>query len=147
MDVSNALPQDVIKVRDLASQGKRMRLQGEYRFDTLKTEGAVVGDWEIQPETAGLNVKGHMQGVVLIECARCLNDFPMSVDLEIDEHYVFDRYTDPHEREKELHTADFFEVIDEEGELDLKDLAHQFLVLESANQSTCGRPECTLAAV
>lgn len=123
-----------------------LHLQGRYLFDDLKTSQPVVCDWKIRQEAAGLSVFGHISGVIQLECARCLEPFDVSVDLELDERYVLDRYVDTTERERELQADDFYEVVDEEGELDLKDLAHQFLIMELAEQSTCGRPECHIIA-
>jgi uncharacterized metal-binding protein YceD (DUF177 family) len=79
---------------------------------------------------------------MLLECARCLELFPVPVSLELNEHYVFDRFVDPYEKEKELSAEDFYEVVSEEGDLDLSDLAHQFLILEVEEHSLCGRMEC-----
>lgn len=136
---------DLLKVSDLKNRGVPLHFQGHYTFDDIATEGPMICDWKIGPETAGFSIHGDIKGVMSLECARCLAPYPVPVALEIDEQYVYDSYVDPYEREKELSPEDFFEVVSEAGELDLKDLVHQFLILESANHSACGQVECGFA--
>lgn len=118
------------------------RLSGSYEFEDLKTEGPVTCHWRFQPELVGLSVYGDVQGVVTQECARCLEPYQVLLKLDIQERYVFADSLEQAEKERELQADDFYEVLDEEGELDLKDLAHQFLILELANYPNCERPNC-----
>lgn len=141
METSSA---DTIKVSDLIQRGST-RIEGDYGYDDFPTEGPVHVAWEIAPATAGLTVHGKLDGIMRLTCDRCLGEFPVPADLTIDERYVFESYVDPFEREKELQAQDFFEVVSEQGVLDLKDLAYQFLILESANHPTCGRADCDTA--
>lgn len=135
-----------IKVTEV-SRGKNptTRVTGRYEFDDLKTEDLVVCDWRLQPELVGMSVHGSMKGVMLLECARCLEPYQVPVDLEIHERYVFKASLELSEKERELQADDFYETLDEEGYLDLKDLAHQFLILESIEHPNCERPECSFA--
>lgn len=128
---------DVMKGREAV-----LRFSGDYRFEDLQSEGDVHCDWEVSREVAGMDVRGALHGDLVLECVRCLQPFPMRIDLDIDERYVLSHYTDPYEREKQLSADDFFETIEEEGVLDLKDLVHQLLILEASQQETCGRAEC-----
>ncbi|HEY9688283.1 MAG TPA: DUF177 domain-containing protein [Coleofasciculaceae cyanobacterium] len=139
-------PVEKIKISDIRSRNSVLRFQEYYRFDDLQTSGDVPCDWEIRPETAGFSVRGKLNGEMNLECVRCLAGYSVPIDLEINERYVYDSYVDPFEREKELQADDFFEVANEEGVLDLKDLVHQFLILESEHQSTCGRSECDFSS-
>lgn len=121
------------------------RLVGRYEFDDLKTDGPVACTWRLQSEPVSLTVYGQVQGVMRLECVRCLEPYALPVALEVQERYVFQDSLAGREKERELQSADFYEVVDEEGELDLKDLAHQFLILESLEHPNCERPECGFA--
>lgn len=137
---------DTVKVIDVVRNPKGVtRFEGHYTFEDLKTEGNVSCQWQLQPETAGLSVHGKLQALLKLECGRCLETFQLPLSLNIEERYVFNSFFDPAEKEKELHAEDFFEVVEEEGQLDLKDLVHQFLLLECENSYLCGQPECRLA--
>ncbi len=138
-----ALAGDSVSIKDLLnSRNTVIRLHGDYRFEDLETEGPLQANWEFRPETAGFSIHGKLAGTAVLECMRCLTNYPVPLSIEVNERYVFDQYVDPTEREKELQAEDFFEVISEEGELDLKDLAHQFILLEAESHAFCGRPKC-----
>lgn len=118
------------------------RFPGAYHYEDIKTEGPVACHWSLSPEVAGFSVHGDLSATVVLECMRCLEPYQVPVNLEIDERYVLDSYVDRSEKEKELQSEDFYEVVKEDSELDLKDLAHQWLVMESENHPLCGREEC-----
>ena len=134
---------ETVKIIEIRNHPSTLRLQGRYRFDDLNTADDLVCDWSLRPETAGFTVFGALHGNLSCECGRCLAHFNVPIDLQIHERYVYDHYVDPSEREKELQAEDFFEVVNEDGLLDLKDLAYQVLILEAENQSTCGQAECS----
>lgn len=146
-DVTRTQPSvERIKVTEV-TRGKNptQRVTGCYEFDDLKTEGAITCNWRLQPELVGLSVHGNINGTMLLECARCLEPYQVPIALEIHERYVFSDSLASSEKERELQADDFYETVDEEGELDLKDLAHQFLILESIEHPNCERPECRFA--
>ncbi len=123
------------------------RFSGTYRFEDLPSEGDIVCDWEVAREIAGFSVRGDLHANLTPDCVRCLQPFPLRIDLQFNERYVLSRYTDPYEREKQLGADDFFETIDEDEALDLADLVHQLLILECAERQTCGRAECRFQQV
>lgn len=144
-DISKQLNERV-KVNDVVRNPKAFaNIPGSYTFEDLKTLGPLACDWSIQPEATGLHIRGKLKGTMELECVRCLEPYSVPVDVELNEQYVFERYVDTSEKEKELQSEDFYEVVNEEGHLDLKDLAHQFLILEAENQPACGRAECRFA--
>ncbi len=141
--LAEVLQNEIVKIGDLRrNRNAPTHYEGIYRYEDLKTIGPVVCDWSLALEAAGFVVHGNLQANVELECVRCLAPVVIPVALQIDERFVFDSFVDRSEKEKELLSDDFYEVVDEEGELDLKDLAHQWLLLESENHPLCGRAEC-----
>lgn len=118
------------------------RLTGNYSFEDLNIPNGIQCDWRFQPEATGLSVYGHLSGLLEVECARCLEPFSVPMNLRLEERFVFESMTETPDRERELQADDFYETLDDEGALDLKDLAHQFLILESVNHTVCQRPQC-----
>ena len=139
---------DVLKIADLlrklslSHNAADTRFQGEYLFEDLPSDGPLHVDWTIQPEAAGLSVHGKLTGVLSLECARCLTPYKVLLDMPIDERYVFSSFTEDFGKEKELLAEDFYETADEEGLLDLKDIARQFLLMEVENHPLCGTADC-----
>lgn len=146
-DVTGAQPSvERIRVVDVTrGMNPTKQVLGHYEFDDLKTTGPIDCNWRLQAEPVGLSVRGEINGVMVLECARCLDSYDLPLNLKIQERYVFNDSLESSDKERELHDDDFYETVDEEGELDLKDLAHQFLILESAEHPNCERPECRFA--
>lgn len=135
-----------VKVLDVSRQKHPVTdLQGQYHFADIKTDGSVQCHWRFHKEHVGLTVSGEIKGSLILECARCLEPYQVPFDLQVDERFVFEESLTSKDKERELQSDDFYEVLDEEGELDLKDLAQQFLILESLNHPNCERPECRFA--
>ena len=135
---------DTVKVRDIV-QGRESacRFEGRYTYDDIRTEHEVTCDWELNQATAGIRVLGYLQADLLMECGRCLAEYQVPIRMSIDENYVFSQYVDPYEgRERELQAEDYYETVEEDGNLDLKDLVHQLLIMESTVRPTCGQPSC-----
>src|SRR5690606_11758888 len=129
---------DTVKALDVV-QGRQqgVELHGEYRYEDVPTEGTVACDWQLSSGGVRLNVKGRLHARLVLECARCLGSYTVPVDVNIRERYVFDSYVEHGSREREITADDYYETVDEYGELDLKDLAHQFLVMEAEAHQTC----------
>lgn len=137
---------DVLKLPDLLrNHPPALKTTGNYEFEDLPTSGPACCDWDIRLEIPGVTVEGKLDAMVQVECARCLEIFEVPVGVSVHERYVFSKYVDEGEQEKELHAEDFYEVVDEDGELDLKDLAHQLLILETSDDTLCGRTDCRVA--
>jgi uncharacterized metal-binding protein YceD (DUF177 family) len=135
-----------IKVLEVSRQKHPVtQLEAHYSFADIKTDGPVLCHWRFHKEHVGLTVYGELQGCLLLECARCLEPYQVPVDLQVNERFVFEDSLTSKDKERELQSDDFYEVLDEEGELDLKDLAQQFLILESLNHPNCQRPGCRFA--
>jgi uncharacterized metal-binding protein YceD (DUF177 family) len=64
------------------------------------------------------------------------------LDVTVNERYVLESLTQPNNREAELSEEDFYEVIPDDGALDLRDLARQLILLETVSPQTCGREDC-----
>ncbi len=136
---------DLLKVQDImGGRLESFKLTRHYGgYADFPLGGQLDCIWLIDRETAGFAVKGSVKGTMQLECARCLESYALPLSLPVDEHYVLASYVQD-EREKELQPEDYYETIGEHDSLDLRDLAHQLLVLEAEDHPTCTRPTCTL---
>ncbi len=133
-----------VKISDLLkSRQSDFALEGHYSYEDMITPGEVNCQWHVHVAAAGVDVKGTIQADVTEECGRCLSPFTVPVHASVDEKFVFRKFIQPYEREQEWKSGDYTEVIDEDSELDLKDLAHQYLIMEVASEPFCERQECT----
>ncbi|MDX2085645.1 MAG: hypothetical protein SFZ03_09685 [Candidatus Melainabacteria bacterium] len=122
-------------------KSQQTRLDVDAWLDLLES------DWKARLHCVlSLRVKStglHLQGTAAGNCQWLVEEpdtwsEPFSVSVGIDEAYVFEHYVSFHQREQELLPEDFFETIDPEGVLDLKDVLRQLMILELSNLSANG---------
>lgn len=133
---------DLLRKLSLSHNPADNLFHGEYQFEDIPGDGLFHVNWTIKPGAAGIILHGKLTGVLALECDRCLTPYTVDVDLDIDERYVFSSFTEDFGKEKELLADDFYETTDEEGVLDLKDIARQFLLMEVENHPLCGTADC-----
>jgi uncharacterized metal-binding protein YceD (DUF177 family) len=125
---------------------EEFRLKSNYLLEEIPTDGPISCAWLIYPRPSGLTVKGRLKAVLALECTRCLAQYKASLSLDIEEEYMFSRFNEGYGKEKELQADDFYETVDENGSLDLKDLLRQCLLLEVEEYAFCGREDCHFVA-
>jgi len=116
---------DVDAVMDVTGDGNTSRLQG--KVNVIRTDRGVL-------------LKGVLQTDVELACSRCLNPFPCSLTLRIEEEYF---PTVDVVSGAPLTVPDEFSyfTIDENHELDLTDAVHQYALLAVPMKPLC-RQDC-----
>ena len=117
-----------------------------YLYDEIPSEEPFRCVWHIERRAGGIAIEGHLAGDLLLTCDTCQQTFLQPLAIGIDELYVLSGYEDQAAgRERELLSDDFYEVVDSNGKIDLKDLGYQFLVMESTHHPECQTPPCASA--
>ncbi len=126
-----------------------LAIEGTYQYDELPSREGVRSALTVYLcDVSGFRLKGTIQAELDLECDSCLGKFQKKIAIELDEQYVFQ---DKSQREyrrnggQEIQLNDFYEEIDAEGELDLKDLVRQMLLLETSAKQVCGMEKCEAA--
>lgn len=88
-----------------------------------------------------VNIKGNIKAELLLQCDRCLENFIHNVDLNINEDFMNEKLADTYQKEQELSKNDFVEILDENNEIDIKDLVYQSILLDIPNKRLCNE-EC-----
>ena len=85
-----------------------------------------------------IEVKGHAQGKVTLECDRCLKKFVQNLDFDIDETFAKNSLLDEYGSELELSNGQFVTDLDGAEEIDVYDLLYQSVILALPNKKVCG---------
>ena len=85
-----------------------------------------------------IEVKGHAEGKVTLECDRCLNKFDYDLDFDIDETYAKKTLLDEYGSEIELSNGQFVTDLEGAEEIDVYDLLYQSVILALPNKKVCG---------
>ena len=85
-----------------------------------------------------IEAKGHVSGVVKLECDLCLKEFDYSLDFDIDELYAKNSLLDEYGQELELKDGQFVTDLNGADEIDIYDLLYQSVILNLPNKKVCG---------
>ena len=85
-----------------------------------------------------IEAKGHAEGVITLECDRCLNKFQYDLDFDIDETFAKHSLYDEYAQEVELQSGQFITDLNGEKEIDVYDLLYQSVILQLPNKKVCG---------
>lgn len=85
-----------------------------------------------------IEAKGHLTGVVKLECDRCLKEFDYNLDFDIDELYAKNKLLDEYAQELELKDGQFVTDLEGADEIDIYDLLYQSVILNLPNKKVCG---------
>ncbi len=112
-----------------------------YSIDEITSEGyPVTGEVTLLRTNRSILVKGKLQTSVHCTCGRCLEDFDLPMDLEIEEEYFPAMDVLTGSLTPEIEAADGF-VIEEDNTLDLSEAVRQSIVLAQPIKTIC-QPEC-----
>ncbi len=123
-----------------------LTIEGQYQYEELPSQGNIQSALTLYlNDVSGLRLTGKINGKLDLECDSCLAKFQKEISIDLDEQYVFrNKITTEYGKSgnQEIQINDFYEEIDEEGELDLKDLVRQMLLLEISEKQVCGVEKC-----
>ena len=85
-----------------------------------------------------IEVSGHVNGKIKLECDRCLNKFDYDLDFDIEETYAKQSLYDEYAQEVELQSGQFVTDLNGEKEIDIYDLLYQSVILQLPNKKVCG---------
>ena len=85
-----------------------------------------------------IEVVGHVEGKVTLECDRCLKKFVQKLDFDIDETFAKNSLLDEYGQEVELSNGQFVTDLEGAEEIDVYDLLYQSVILALPNKKVCG---------
>jgi uncharacterized metal-binding protein YceD (DUF177 family) len=131
-----------ISLRDLrAAPGQRIHSKFNESFSDEQMVKPLIGEITVWSGTAAVKLQGNIQTIVKLQCHTCLNYFFKSVDLEINEEFVYEDYLNQKAltaRDRELQSEDFFEAVPYYGEVDVSDIVFQAINLAIPTYCSCG---------
>ncbi len=98
---------------------------------------------ELEVKSLGefIQIKGHVSGIVNLECDLCLGKFNHNLDFNIDEIYSKGSLLQDYEnsdKEYEIKEGQFITDLNGEKEIDIYDLLYQSVILSFPNKKVCG---------
>lgn len=85
-----------------------------------------------------IRAKGKVNGNIILECDRCLNQFPYELNFDIDEVFAKKALLEEYGQELELSSGQFIIDLNGKKEIDFYDLLYQSVILALPNKKVCG---------
>lgn len=125
-----------VSIEDIENEGI---LEFDFEDDIKELEDCHIRA-ELDLRTMGdfIEVKGHAEGKVILECDRCLNKFEYDLDFDIDETFAKNSLLDEYGAELELSDGQFITDLNGAKEIDIYDLLYQSVILALPNKRVCG---------
>ena len=134
--------QKIITIEDLENtETQTLHAKFEEKIEGIDCITPIKADLYIKSLGDFIQITGHVEGIVYLECDLCLEKFEHKLDFDIDELYSKGSIVDEYEnsdKEFEIKEGQFITDLNGEKEIDIYDLLYQSVILSFPNKKVCG---------
>ena len=132
----------ILTIEDIEnSENKTIHCVFNEKIDEIDCLTPIKAELEVKSLGEFIQIKGHAQGIVNLECDLCLEKFEYKLDFDINELYskgsLISEY-DNSNKEFEIKEGQFITDLNGEQEIDIYDLLYQSVILNFPNKKVCG---------
>ena len=132
----------ILLIEDLENaENKTLYAKFDEKIDGIDCVTPIHADLTIKSLGDFIEIKGHISGIVNLECDLCLEKFEHKLDFDINEVYskgsIVEDY-DNSDKEFEIKEGQFITDLNGEKEIDIYDLLYQSVILNYPNKKVCG---------
>ena len=125
-----------VSIEDIEDEGV---LEFDFDDDIKELENCHVNaELEFRAMGDFIEVRGHADGKITLECDRCLSKFDYNLDFDIDEAFAKNSLYEEYGSELELSNGQFVTDLGGADEIDVYDLLYQSVILALPNKKVCG---------
>ena len=130
-----------ILIEDIENEADKI-LHYEFNDVIKELDCKIEADLDFKSLGDFIEVTGHVQGKIPLECDRCLNKFDYDLDFELDETYAKHSLYEEYAQEVELQSGQFVTDLNGAKEINIYDLLYQSVILQLPNKKVCGINNC-----
>jgi uncharacterized protein len=128
----------IIELEELKnSPDKQLEIDFNEYISELDNSVDVTGHLKVKLTLYGVKVVGDVSTSIELTCDRCLNNYEMDINTEINEDYLFGSLVPEGAKEYELKENQFVNELGEQNYIDLTDIVYQSILLEIPPQNLC----------
>ena len=116
---------------------QRMYFSYKENIEGLDAVKPVIGELLLIAGSSGVRLQGKLQTLLRLNCHRCLQAYFQSINLDLDERFVYQLNNEP-QKDRELLKDDFVDAIPDDGVLDINDIVYQAVTLATPTFCLCG---------
>ena len=134
--------QKILLIEDLENaESKCLRIKFDDKIEGIECVTPIKADLYAKSLGDFIEIKGHVTGIVNLECDLCLEKFEHRLNFDIEELYSKGSIVDEYEnsdKEFEIKEGQFITDLNGEKEIDIYDLLYQSVILSFPNKKVCG---------
>ena len=123
------------------SQNKSVRIDFNEKIAELDCLSPIKAVLNAKSLGEFIQISGHVDGLVNLECDLCLEKFEYKIDFDIDELFIKGSIVDDYDnsdKEFEIKEGQFVTDLNGENNIDIYDLLYQSVILNFPNKKVCG---------
>ena len=131
-----------VNIEDIENAAdKTLQINFEDFIDGIKSVKPIKASLQAKVLGDFIEVKGHVEGNVILECDLCLDEFEYELNFEIDELFAKTALIEDADEtglEIELKEGQFITDLNGSSDIDIYDLLYQSVILDFPNKKVCG---------
>ncbi len=126
-----------VKIKDIEKEEGKI-LKQHFAFEIKELSAKVDSSLTFKSLGDFIEVSGHVNGEIDVECDVCLTPYKEKLDFDIDETYAKTTLFGEYGNEVELRNGEFVTDLNGADEIDVYDLLYQSVILSLPNKKVCG---------
>ena len=134
--------QKFILIDDIENaQNKTINIKFDDKIDELECVTPIKAILKAKSLGEFIQITGHVNGLVNLECDLCLEKFEYNIDFDVDELFIKGSIVEDYDnsdKEFEIKEGQFVTDLNGENRIDIYDLLYQSVILNFPNKKVCG---------
>ncbi len=126
-----------VKIKDIENENGKV-LTKHFNFEIKELSAKVDSSLTFKSLGEFIEVTGHVDGEINLECDVCLEPYVEKLDFDINETYAKTTLYGEYGNEVELRNGQFVTDLNGADEIDVYDLLYQSVILSLPNKKVCG---------
>ena len=126
-----------VKIKNIEKEEGKVLTQ-HFKFEIEELSAKVDSSLTFKSLGEFIEVSGHVDGEINLECDICLEPYVQKLDFDIDETYAKTTLYGEYGNEVELRNGQFVTDLNGADEIDVYDLLYQSVILSLPNKKVCG---------
>lgn len=132
----------IIKIEDIEdASNKTLEINFEDFIEGINSNGPIKADLQVTSLGEFIKINAHIEGIALLQCDLCLDEFEYKLDFDIEELFAKDAFIEEageSGQEIELKEGQFVTDLNGSDSIDIQDLLYQSVILDFPNKKVCG---------
>ena len=119
------------------AKDKKLKVEFNDFIEDVPTESPIKAEFVFEDLRQTIRAVGKISADMILQCNRCLEEFVLEADVDVDECFYKTELFSEHKNEREVKFEAIGQDLNGANEIDVKDLIYQSLILYVPNDCVC----------